>query len=91
MSGVHVLLIYNSSDIGNVAIPSPGGTSKLSSGVGPLEEDKQRFNRLVTMAKKLVDEGQVREALNMNKRALKIFNSERLAKKVTKMEVSSKI
>lgn len=55
-----------------------------------IQDDQEKFNKLVTRAKKLISDGQVREALKMNKEALEIYHSEKLAKKITKMEVRIK-
>lgn len=51
-----------------------------------IKDDQEKFNKLVTQAKKHISEGQVREALKLNKEALEIYHSDKLAKKITKME-----
>jgi hypothetical protein len=53
----------------------------------PDEVDQQRFNELVMKAKKLIGEGNIEDALKLNKKALSICYSEKLAKKIKKMEV----
>ena len=51
------------------------------------EEDRERFNKYIQHAKKLVSEGNVADALRYNKKALKICHKEKLARKIKKMEV----
>ncbi|KAK3606703.1 hypothetical protein CHS0354_012907 [Potamilus streckersoni] len=50
------------------------------------QDDQQQFNMLVTKAKKKASEGHIREALELNKKALKIHSSEKLQKRIIKME-----
>ncbi|XP_060593445.1 DNA excision repair protein ERCC-6-like, partial [Ruditapes philippinarum] len=52
----------------------------------PDEVDQQKFNELVMKAKKLIGEGNIEDALKLNKKALVICYSEKLAKKIKKME-----
>ncbi|XP_053376504.1 DNA excision repair protein ERCC-6-like [Mercenaria mercenaria] len=52
----------------------------------PTEFDQQRFNELVMKGKKLIGEGRIEEALKLNKKALRICYTEKLAKKIRKME-----
>lgn len=54
------------------------------------EDAYQRFNELIKRGKQLVGEGRIEEALKCNKKALKISYSEKLAKKIKKMEVKRK-
>ncbi|XP_067685649.1 DNA excision repair protein ERCC-6-like isoform X2 [Haliotis asinina] len=49
-------------------------------------DEQVMFNKLVTRAKKLASHGQVERALEFNKRALKIHYTEKLAKRIKKME-----
>ncbi|XP_046557088.1 LOW QUALITY PROTEIN: DNA excision repair protein ERCC-6-like [Haliotis rubra] len=49
-------------------------------------DEQVMFNKLVTRAKKLASHGQVDRALEFNKRALKIHYTEKLAKRIKKME-----
>ena len=49
--------------------------------------DQQRFNDLVMKAKQLAIEGKVKDAVEMNRTALAIFYSEKLHKRIQKMEV----
>ncbi|XP_069136028.1 DNA excision repair protein ERCC-6-like [Argopecten irradians] len=52
-----------------------------------LTHDEQvKFNRLVTKASQLAADGQVRMALEMNKRALKIHHKDKLVRRIQKME-----
>jgi hypothetical protein len=55
-----------------------------------IQDDQEKFNKLVTQAKKLISDGQVKEALKMNKEALQIYHSDKLANKIKKMEVRIK-
>ncbi|XP_050410492.1 DNA excision repair protein ERCC-6-like [Patella vulgata] len=52
----------------------------------PDKDSQEKYNKLITKAKKYTGEGQVRNAMEMNKEALKICYSEKLAKKIAKME-----
>lgn len=54
---------------------------------GPNDIAQQRFNELIMKAKRLIGEGRIEEALKLNKKALEICYSEKLAKKIRKMEV----
>ena len=48
---------------------------------------KARFNTLVVKAKQLARDGYVSKALDLNKKALKLFNNEKLIRRIKKMEV----
>ncbi|XP_064613220.1 DNA excision repair protein ERCC-6-like [Liolophura sinensis] len=48
--------------------------------------DQARFNKFITKGKQLANEGRIREALDLNRQALKIYHSEKLAKRIAKME-----
>ncbi|KAI0242666.1 DNA excision repair protein ERCC-6-like [Lamellibrachia satsuma] len=50
---------------------------------------KARFNTLVVKAKQLARDGYVSKALDLNKKALKLFNNEKLIRRIKKMEVST--
>lgn len=52
-----------------------------------LQEARQKFNKLVKMARQLAQDGKVREALELNKQALTIHHHDKLAKRIAKMEV----
>ncbi|XP_021364793.1 DNA excision repair protein ERCC-6-like [Mizuhopecten yessoensis] len=49
-------------------------------------DDQVKFNRLVTKASQLAADGQVRMALELNKRALKIHHKDKLVRRIQKME-----
>ncbi|XP_033746944.1 LOW QUALITY PROTEIN: DNA excision repair protein ERCC-6-like [Pecten maximus] len=49
-------------------------------------DEQVKFNRLVTKASQLASEGQVRMALELNKRALKIHHKDKLVRRIQKME-----
>lgn len=51
------------------------------------EEDQIRFNKLVVKGKELASQGKVKLALECNKQALAIYQSEKLLKRTEKMEV----
>lgn len=53
----------------------------------PNKDDQKIFNKLVMEGKRLVGEGKISQALAVNKRALQICHSEKLSRKVAKMEV----
>lgn len=53
------------------------------------QNDQEKFNKLVMEAKQLIGDGKVKAALDLNRQALTICHSEKLAKKVAKMEVRS--
>lgn len=55
----------------------------------PDEADYERFNKLIRRGKQYVGEGRIAEALECNKKALQISYSEKLARKIKKMEVNS--
>lgn len=42
---------------------------------------------MISGARNLVEQGNIKEALDLNKEALKIHHNEKLARKITKMEV----
>ena len=52
------------------------------------QEDQENFNQLIQTANFYTDEGNIKDALELYREALKIYNSEKLAKKIAKMEVS---
>ena len=52
------------------------------------QEDRAQFNELVLKAKQKASQGQIRVALELNQRALKLCPSEKLAKRIKKMEAS---
>ncbi len=52
------------------------------------EKDQSRFMKLVTRGKELTAQGQVKLALQVNKQALAMYHSEKLARRIAKMEVS---
>ncbi|XP_046330563.2 DNA excision repair protein ERCC-6-like [Haliotis rufescens] len=69
------------------SIKPPRKDSHPSSSDGDHQVDEQvMFNKLVTRAKKLASHGQVERALEFNKRALRIHYTEKLAKRIKKME-----
>lgn len=49
----------------------------------------EEYNKLVQEAKQLIGEGKVKAALDLNRQALKICHSDKLAKKIAKMEVTT--
>ena len=51
------------------------------------DEEQARFNKLVVKAKELASQGHVKHALELNQRALTLHHSDKLAKRVAKMEV----
>ena len=51
------------------------------------DEAYARFNELIKRGKQYVGEGKIEEAVKCNKKALKISYSEKLARKIKKMEV----
>lgn len=56
---------------------------------GALSVDQQRkYNELVMKAKRLATDGMIKEALECNKKALKICFSDKLEKRIQKMEVN---
>ena len=52
---------------------------------------KANFNKLVVKAKQLAREGYVSKALELNKKALLLFNNEKLVRRIKKMEVCNNI
>ena len=54
---------------------------------GLSEADQQKFNRLVSKSKQLASEGEVKMAIELSQRALKICHNEKLVKRIAKMEV----
>ena len=70
----------------------PGALANGVQSHADLDEASQlRFNKLVTKAKDLAREGYVRKALELNQKALKIYHSEKLARRIAKMEVGFNI
>ena len=69
----------------NKSLPQSGSQSDSGKGT---KEDQVRFNKLVKKAKHLAQEGQVQQALELNKEALQIHYHEKLARRIAKMEVS---
>ncbi|CAC5377538.1 ERCC6L [Mytilus coruscus] len=68
------------------------GDRSRSSSTDPLdenlsEEDQEIYNQMISGARNLVEQGNIKEALDLNKEALKIHHSEKLARKITKMEM----
>ncbi|KAL3857456.1 hypothetical protein ACJMK2_012126 [Sinanodonta woodiana] len=63
---------------------NPSSKSSMKNEIN--EEDRQQFNMLIIKSKKKASEGHVREALELNKKALKIYSSEKLKKRILKME-----
>ncbi|XP_052074016.1 DNA excision repair protein ERCC-6-like [Mytilus californianus] len=68
------------------------GDRSGSSSTDPLdenlsEEDQEIYNQMISGARNLVEQGNIKEALDLNKEALKIYHSEKLARKITKMEM----
>ncbi|XP_060070138.1 DNA excision repair protein ERCC-6-like [Ylistrum balloti] len=71
-----------------------GETSDTKENVNPRKgsqddlghDDQVKFNRLVTKASQLAADGQVRMALELNKRALKIHHKDKLVRRIQKME-----
>jgi hypothetical protein len=55
----------------------------------PITNEQQlKFNDLVTKAKQLTSEGDIQNALKLNKEAYGIYATEKLGKRIKKMEVS---
>lgn len=52
------------------------------------EDDQAKFARLISEARDLTSKGQVKEALEMYKEAQKISPSDKLSRKMEKMEVT---
>ena len=51
------------------------------------QRDQETYNQLIETAKQCTDEGHLKDALDLYREALKIYNSEKLAKKIVKIEV----
>ena len=51
------------------------------------EEDQARYKKYIQRAKLCVEEGDVQQAVAYNKKALKIYHTDKLARKIKKMEV----
>ena len=51
------------------------------------EEDKARYTKYIQRAKRLVEEGEIAQAVLNNKKALQIYHTVKLARKIKKMEV----
>ena len=51
------------------------------------DDNQEIYNQMISSARQMVNEGKIRDALEINKEALKIYYNEKLAKKITKMEV----
>lgn len=51
------------------------------------QEDQESFNQLVQTAKLYTDEGNLKDALELYREAMEIYSSEKLAKKIEKIEV----
>ena len=68
--------------------PPPAGTHNKAD---ISEEDKARYNKLVSKGKELTHQGKVQQALECNKQALAIYRSDKLAKRVRKMEVNVQV
>lgn len=51
------------------------------------DEDREKFNSLVLKAREFAKEGDIQKALKYNQRAYSICKSEKLAKRIEKMEV----
>ncbi|XP_071180986.1 DNA excision repair protein ERCC-6-like isoform X1 [Mytilus edulis] len=51
------------------------------------EEDEEIYNQMISGARNMVEQGNIKEALDLNKEALKIHHNEKLARKITKMEM----
>ncbi|VDH97717.1 DNA excision repair protein ERCC-6-like [Mytilus galloprovincialis] len=68
-----------------------GDRSRSSSTGTPGEnlsgEDQEIYNQMISGARNLVEQGNIKEALDLNKEALKIHHNEKLARKITKMEM----
>ena len=60
---------------------------KCSDGNKENAAPEERFNKLVLKARELASQGQVRKALELNKTALKLFYSEKVERRISKMEV----
>ncbi|KAL5016706.1 hypothetical protein ScPMuIL_006295 [Solemya velum] len=52
----------------------------------PNKDDQMTFNKLVMEGKRLIGEGKISQALVINKKALSICHSDKLSRKVAKME-----
>ena len=63
--------------------------ARSGSDSSPSLSDQVRYNNLIAKAKRLTSEGQVAEAMQLYKKALKLSYSEKLVKRINKMEVSS--
>lgn len=51
-------------------------------------DQQRKYNELVMKAKRLATDGMIKEALECNKKALKICFSDKLEKRIQKMEVN---
>ena len=51
------------------------------------EENKARYTKYIQRAKRLVEEGEIAQAVLNNKKALQIYHTDKLARKIKKMEV----
>lgn len=71
-----------SSDTSGVASPSVQAQQNLS------EEDQVRYAMLISEAKQRVEEKNIPLALHLNKQALKILPSEKLQRKIQRMQVN---
>lgn len=65
--------------------PSSASEDKADDDEG--EDDQAKFARLVSEARDLTSKGQVKEALGMYKEAHKISPSDKLSRKMERMEV----